>query len=193
MEFQNGSRVRYMGNKYPNVKWKYGTVVGSEFSTHDGHHITNVDWDEEVPGGWDCNGRARDKHGWNVRTCDLQLITECGAELLDRFARGEIAIDISSDKEGNDLIAWVYNNIPNSHPDPCWYSDDEYEDYPLVYIKPRGYNWSGHICDGAGDEAGLPDRVKDIFPYGAIAPYLNGSFQSECDIEITKLNLEEVL
>lgn len=193
MLFRNGDRVQYIGSQYPNIKWKYGTVVGSEFSAYDGHHITNVDWDEEVPGGWDCSGRARDKHGWNVKTCDLRRIVEHGAELLTRFARGEIAIDIGSDKEGNELMTWVRNNIPNSPPEPFWYIDDEYEYYPLVHIKPRGFNWDGPFCDGAASEAELPDKVKEIFPYGAIAPYLYGSFEPECDIEITKLNLEEVL
>lgn len=116
-----------------------------------------------------------------------------GIEILDRFANGEIAIDIGSNEEGNDLMAWVCKSIPNSEPDPDWYSDNEYEDYSLVCVEPKSRDWAGPFCNGYNDEDYLPDKVKEVIPYSKIAPYLNMTIHHETECQVAKLNLEEVL
>lgn len=123
----------------------------------------------------------------------MLLEFEAEFELLDRFAHGEIAIDVGSNEDANELIKWARDCIPDSDPEPKWYHDNDYEEYPLVLIKLIGWSWGGPICDGVGDEHDLPDSVQEIISYSRIASCFALSYDREDNIPITNLNLEEVL
>lgn len=66
-----GDRVRSVVDSPDNndsiVIGSTGTVVYIDA------HIIFVDWDEDV-GGHDCDGRAREEHGWNVTEDQIEVI-----------------------------------------------------------------------------------------------------------------------
>lgn len=194
MSFRNGERVICVGTTYEKLIGKSGTVVGTTLSlSSDLHEVTRVDWDDEIEGGWDCYGLARDGHGWNVATSELRPEFSAEFELLDRFAHGEIAIDVGSNEDANSLVNWVRDHIPDSDPYPKWWHDNDYEEYPLVFVQSTGVRWSGPLCNGVGNEHDLPDSIQEIISYSRIVSCFLSQYDREDDITITNLNLEEVL
>lgn len=93
MTFEIGDRVKYIGNEYPELAGEYGTVVYLLRSAVAGYTVVSVDWDNELACGWNCYGRARLGHGWNVRAHDLQLITG-----------GEVTHDDDLDLDVNEVL-----------------------------------------------------------------------------------------
>lgn len=194
MSFRNGERVIYVGTSEQKLIGKSGTVVGTTLSLAIDHHeVTQVDWDDEIEDGWDCNGLSRDGHGWNVPTSSLRLEFKTEFELLDRFAHGEIAIDVGSNEDANELVKWVRDQIPNSYPEPQLFEDNDYIMYPLVFVNPHAWSHEGIVCDGSRSKNHLPDSVQEIISYSRIASCLALSYDREDNIQTTNLNLEEVL
>lgn len=68
-KFPEGARVRYIGTN-PGIslkKGETGTVVGVEvLYGMTPPLVYNVDWDVKDWERHDCDGKARDYHGWNV-------------------------------------------------------------------------------------------------------------------------------
>ena len=79
--FQRGDRVRYrVGHDGIVEEGDCGTVVDIVFEEDQVPFIA-VDWDRDV-GGWDCNGNARDGHGYYVYEDDLGF--EFDQDYVDR-------------------------------------------------------------------------------------------------------------
>lgn len=71
-KFKVGNRVRLVKEHHDSHAWlrtgDEGTVVGGD------RYSYKVDWDRPSIVGHDCNGLARNNHGWKVNPITLELV-----------------------------------------------------------------------------------------------------------------------
>ena len=63
-----------------------GTVVGDR----GGGEWVNVEWDDEICGGHNCEGKCRDGHGWNVPRKVIRLVFTTEVEDSDIATREDL-------------------------------------------------------------------------------------------------------